>query len=204
MSLFSVLGKIGGGIIGGLVGGPAGIGAGIAIGGNLAGGTPKGGSAIMRASPPIPSFNGTLPGYTGGGTMYPPPSVNITRAFPQLPGPVNQTGLVNIVRPGAGSTLGPGNQTQSGPGNALVGRGAGTPCASGYHYNKTGYFSKRYGWIEKGTVCVKNRRRNPLNAKALNRAGRRIVSAKKAAHFLDRIHFGAKPTHRRALPRSCK
>lgn len=205
MSIFSFIGKVAGGALGGVLGGPAGAAAGWGAASAAFG--PKGGSSIMRSSPPINSFNGTTPGYAGAGTMYPPPAINVMRSFPPLPqGPVNQTGLVNIVRPGVpGSTMGPpGNQTQSG-GGALVGRGGHTPCAAGYHYNKTGYFTKRYGWIEKGTVCVKNRRRNPLNAKALNRAGRRLVSAKKAAHFLDRIHFGAKPTHhRRAHQKLCK
>ncbi len=68
---------------------------------------------------------------------------------------------------------------------ALVGSGAGTPCASGYHYNKTRYYSTRYGVVEKGSVCVKNRRRNPLNPRALSRAMSRVKSAQKAVRCLQ-------------------
>lgn len=67
---------------------------------------------------------------------------------------------------------------------ALVGAGAGTPCTSGYHYNKTEYYTKRYGVVSKGSVCVKNRRRNPLNPRALSRAMSRIKSAQKAVRCL--------------------
>jgi hypothetical protein len=63
-------------------------------------------------------------------------------------------------------------------------------CPVGHHLNKTGYYTK-HGYVAKGTVCVKNRRRNPLNPRALSRSMSRIHSAKKAAHFLDRIHIGA-------------
>lgn len=101
--------------------------------------------------------------------------INISR--PQLPAPP-------LLSPGPGA-VGPGMNGSGGtdwtPG------GGGTPCAKGYHYNKTGYYTKRYGWIPAGTVCVKNRKRNPLNPRALSRSISRISSAKSAAKFLSRV-----------------
>jgi len=88
-------------------------------------------------------------------------------------------------------SLFPGGATQSGyegpATGALVGapiRGAGAQCTSGYHFNRTGYFTKRYGFIEKGSICVRNRKRNPLNPRALSRAMARLSSAKKAVRVL--------------------
>jgi len=107
-------------------------------------------------------------------------------AMPALPQQVSQTGLVNINRPGAGPVLqmGPGNQTQSGFGGTSS---TGAACERGYHRNKTGYYSQRYGWIPAGSVCVKNRKRNPLNPRALSRSMARLSSAKKAAKFLGQV-----------------
>lgn len=112
--------------------------------------------------------------------------------FPQTVGTPTFSGVqvggpgglqIGTARPGTGATsvVGP-----TGPGvtGAVVGAGAGTPCASGYHYNKTRYYSTRYGVVEKGSVCVKNRRRNPLNPRALSRAMSRIKSAQKAVRCL--------------------
>jgi len=48
----------------------------------------------------------------------------------------------------------------------------GVPCPSGWHLNKGTYWTKA-GVVHKGTRCVKNRRMNPTNARALGRAIRR-------------------------------
>ncbi len=53
-------------------------------------------------------------------------------------------------------------------------------CASGCHPNKADYFRKGGAFIAKGTICVRNRRRNPLNPRALDRAISRIGSAQNA------------------------
>lgn len=58
---------------------------------------------------------------------------------------------------------------------------------SGYHVNKSSYWLKSGEFIPKGTRWVRNRRRNPLNPRALDRAMGRIGSAKKAASKLGRI-----------------
>jgi len=45
-------------------------------------------------------------------------------------------------------------------------------CPGGYHWNKGRYLT-RQGVVEQGTRCVKNRRMNPTNPRALARAIRR-------------------------------
>ena len=64
---------------------------------------------------------------------------------------------------------------------------AGKASSPGYHWNKTGYFLKDGTWVEKGSREVKNRRRNPLNPRALDRSMSRITSAKRASKKLGRI-----------------
>ena len=51
-------------------------------------------------------------------------------------------------------------------------------CPSGFHANKSGYFLIDGSFIEKGSRCVKNRRRNPMNPRALDRAISRVDSGK--------------------------
>ena len=63
--------------------------------------------------------------------------------------------------------------------------GAGAP--SGYHLNKSSYYTSE-GYVEKGTKWVRNRKRvNPANAKATDRAIGRIKSAKRYAKKLSAI-----------------
>jgi len=57
----------------------------------------------------------------------------------------------------------------------------------GYHLNKTGYYTKGGTYVAPGSKWVKNRRRNPLNPRALSRSISRISSAKNAARFLSRV-----------------
>jgi hypothetical protein len=61
----------------------------------------------------------------------------------------------------------------------------------GYHLNKHGYWSRLWSgsnWIGSfhgpGTMYVRNRRRNPLNPRALHRSISRLISAKHAVHKL--------------------
>lgn len=61
------------------------------------------------------------------------------------------------------------------------------PPGPGYHLNKTDYHLKDGTFVPKQSVWVKNRRRNPLNPRALDRAMGRITSAKNAAGKLSRI-----------------
>jgi len=61
------------------------------------------------------------------------------------------------------------------------------PPGPGYHLNKSDYFLKDGTFVAKGSMWVKNRRRNPLNPRALSRAMSRLTSAKNAAKALGRI-----------------
>lgn len=69
------------------------------------------------------------------------------------------------------------------------------PPGPGYHLNKSGYFLKDGTYIAPESVWVKNRRRNPLNPRALDRAIGRIESGKKAAGRLGRITVRKKCAH---------
>jgi len=72
------------------------------------------------------------------------------------------------------------------PGTAI---GARVP--QGYHLNKSGYWRGAGGvnpqWIPKESIFVKNRKRNPLNPRAFDRAFGRIKSAKNFSKKLGRI-----------------
>jgi len=82
-------------------------------------------------------------------------------------------------RPGiiaAGQAMVPGGQT-----------GMGAGCGQGFRPNKSGYYVNGGQYVEPGSVCVKRRRMNPLNPRALSKAMRRIESAKRATTVLGRI-----------------
>lgn len=89
--------------------------------------------------------------------------------------------LASVPRPG-GSTFpqlgisrlgtvpaGPSPRVSDQAGQPLTGNG----CQSGFHPNKTSYFTKE-GFVEQGTKCVRNRRRNLSNGRANARALRRM------------------------------
>lgn len=60
-------------------------------------------------------------------------------------------------------------------------------CPPGCHPNKSDYFLKGGTFVPAGTRCVSNRRRNPLNPRALDRAAGRLRSAQKAVRFLSGV-----------------
>jgi len=62
----------------------------------------------------------------------------------------------------------------------------------GYHPNKSDYFLKSGEFIPAGTRWVKNRKRNPANARATSRAISRISGAKTYAKSLGRISIRKK------------
>ena len=71
-------------------------------------------------------------------------------------------------------------------GPALVTAGAGE-MLKGYHLNSSSYFLTDGTFVPKGTRAVKNRRRNPANARATSRAISRINGAKRMQHTLAQI-----------------
>jgi len=64
--------------------------------------------------------------------------------------------------------------------------------AGGYHLNKSSYFLLSGEYVPAGTRWVKNRKRNPANARATSRAISRITGAKKYASTLGRISIRKK------------
>lgn len=95
--------------------------------------------------------------------------------------------------PGAGFGL-PGTDRRIGFGEPTGRPQPGTKlaCPSGFHPNKSDYFLKDGTFVAQGTKCVKNRRTNPLNPKALSRSIRRLEQGKRAVKRLDRVAIKCK------------
>jgi len=125
---------------------------------------------------------------TGGPVAAGATAVRSIRGRPR--GPVSMPAMPQVPAPGALGALQrffPGGET------GMV--AAGAACPSGFHANKTDYFLIDGTHVPRGSRCVKNRRRNPLNPRAASRAISRIVSAKKATAALGRITVRAKVPH---------
>lgn len=159
--LGSFLGKVAGGIGGFLLGGPAGAAAGAGLAGRLLGG----------GSPQVPQV--ATPGFPGPGRGRRPPAINPPFGGPPGVG-VGIPGLFGRARAGVGEQL-QVPQTRNGAPPA----GMKLACPSGFRPNKTSYFLKDGTFVPEGSKCVKIRRRNPMNPKALDRAISRMNSAKR-------------------------
>ena len=107
----------------------------------------------------------------GGRRQGPTRSTTTTRTRPPFGGVFGGTERTTVTRRGFGPPMSPG------PNGAAA--GTKLACPSGYHPNKSGYYTHSEGWIPEGTKCVKNRRRNPANPRALDRAMGRLNSAKR-------------------------
>jgi len=138
------------------------------FGKKLIGGSPIGAAAttIFQRPPPI-----TVQG----------PSILPILPFQQTPLGVPPAPTIGQRLKVAGQALIPGGVEPFG----MNGNGMG--CPTGHHPNKSDYFLKNGTFIQKGSRCVKNRRRNPLNPRAMDRAISRIVSGKKASSRMGRI-----------------
>ena len=134
---------------------------------------------VSKLGIPIASgIAGTVAGFIPGG--------------PGLPGPVTPTvsrfaGPMPISLGQAGRQV-PARGVRAMAERAFVGGATGMEvCTTGYRANKSGYWLQDGQYVEPGTVCVRTRRMNPLNPRALSRAMRRIESAKRATAVLSRI-----------------
>ena len=76
---------------------------------------------------------------------------------------------------------------------------AAVACPAGCHPNKSDYFLRSGSFVGKGTRCVRNRRRNPLNPRALDRALSRLGSAQNA---VERLGFQKKIRRRKRAARA--
>jgi len=80
----------------------------------------------------------------------------------------------------------PGLRFPQGPGTLSIAGGGGLGgaelmaggCPKGFHANRSSYHTLT-GFVERGTRCVRNRRRNLSNGRANTRALRRIVATEK-------------------------
>lgn len=200
----SLLGDIAGGLLGAatglLTGGPGG-----AIAGGLAGAGLLGGKGSKpRQRPAIPGITG--PAVFPRPPTFTKPSGGIKRLVQQ---PVNggrvQPGAgkrfkarIDFPIVGGGAEIGFGGvptarpsvkkfrEEQARQGMGLA-PGTKVACPPGYRPNKSSYFLTDGTFVPKDSRCVKIRRRNPLNPRALDRAMGRLTSAKRAAKKLGRV-----------------
>lgn len=172
--IFGTIGRVlGGAVTGFLAGGPVGAGLG-AIGGVI--GAPAAPAPVRLPPAGIPGF--------GGGRI---PTTQDVRGALRIGGGEAEIGL-----PGGFSarfqppTFQAGTQiARRAPGPVATTAGIG--CAAGFHPNKTGYFLRDGSFVAPETRCVKNRRRNPANPRALSRSIARIKSAKRLSSQLAQI-----------------
>lgn len=96
--------------------------------------------------------------------------------------------------------------TASGP---TMTNGKGSCAPSGYHWNKSGYWSNESGmlpgasWTPAGTKLVKNRHRNPYNPKAASRAMSRLASLSQGMKSLERQLTKLAPKRRSSCAGKC-
>lgn len=126
------------------------------------------GSKILPG--PAGAILGTVGGFLGGRAARPTPPAGFA------PMQTSMTGL-QLGGP-RGITLGV-QRTQAVTASARVQNGGGG-CPSGYHLNKSGYYD-RSGFVPPGSRCVRNRRMNVANPRALRKGLRRVAGFGKLA-----------------------
>jgi len=204
----SFLGDLAGVALGGLggfiAGGPLGAAAGaLGVLMQQQGGAPPGSTTIPQPGlPRVPvDFRTFVPQQaTGGGGALPPQQQ-----------PMAQTGGIKIgpMQIGGGSYPIGGQipTTDEQLLQQLAVRGAQVAsvamgCPSGYHANKTSYFLKDGTYVPRGSRCVRNRRRNPLNFRALNRSISRVKQAHKTAQRIEKA-IPRRPARRSPTRKKC-
>lgn len=140
-------------------------------------------------SDPIGTVVDVATKFIGGSDPPPKPiAVSVAQAtqpilvqdkFPGELGPFDLD-IFGAGQPGASLSFGAGR-------NGARAVAANGKCESGFHLNRSEYVLKNGTRILKGTVCVKDRRMNPLNPKAADKAIRRVGRAKAATESLDRV-----------------
>lgn len=158
------------------------------------------GGALSGGGTPLPTTTPTLPGGAAAGTGH-----GISSTGTGGGGCVTVLGqqfcLGGSVGGGSGFTAGGGTGVAVG---GMGGGGAAGSCATrGHHYNKRGYWTKQ-GYVAPGSKLVKNRRRNPLNPRALSHSLVRLTGFQRAATKIEK-HLGQvarKAVHGRRSPRA--
>lgn len=124
-----------------------------------------------------------LPSGAGGGGAGPGGGIGINIGGPN-----------GITLGGGGGVIGGGGGFTGG---TAVGPYTGGAVMSGYHLNKHGYYTKGGHYVAPRSKQVKNRRRNPLNPRALHRSLARLHSAK---HAIKALHL-LPPPRRSSAPK---
>lgn len=126
---------------------------------------------------------GGVTGFLGGGPVGAIAGVLGGGAGPRRP-PSAPPGVPVLREPGIGGAIAralPGGGTGlmiPRVAGQLVPAGMTLACPSGAHPNKSTYWLNNGTRVEKGTRCVRNRRRNPMNPRALSRAISRVDAGK--------------------------
>lgn len=159
------------------------------VGGFLTGGIPGAIGAVTNQP------RAAIPGASTAGST--PPIMPVSVAGQAMPGTGIQVQFPTLpVIGGGGGGVAIGRFTGGAAGGTPVAVAPnGKVCElKGFHLNKSAYYRHRsrvFGvdaeLVQPGQVCVRNRRMNPLNPRALSRAMTRIASAKRAASFLGRV-----------------
>jgi len=127
---------------------------------------------------PMGAIGGAVRGFKGPPQAAGPGSVPTRAQLATQTGQLPKPGIVEAIRRAV-----PGGETGMFPAmNGMKGATAG-----GYHLNKSDYFLKTGEYIPAGSRWVKNRKRNPANARATSRAISRVSGAKTYAKSLSRI-----------------
>lgn len=149
-----------------------------AIGGALKGGI----GAIFRGGNPITgAIGGAVSGWKGGGGSGGGPVMQSRPGTQPVPLPaLPQVGSMPVIPTpgvaGLAQRLVPGGRTGFEVAMPAPAMNGGRPA--GYHLNKTGYWLRDGTYVPPQSRWVKNRRRNPLNPRALRRAVARIDAGK--------------------------
>jgi len=145
--------------------------------GGIVGAFKGGAGAFIRGGNPfVGAARGAARGFRGRPSVSAPSDLLRERQLAPLPLPAT----FRPPTPGVGMT-GP-VRTMAAPVAPTAVGATGTAVAvvqpKGFHLNKSDYFLKSGAFIAKGTRWIKNRRRNPLNPRALRRAISRIDAGK--------------------------
>lgn len=155
-----------------------------------------GGSALLGATQHPKAVVGV-----GGNIQLPPTSGGVIGPGPGIAGGVSIGGPNGITFGGGVTTGGAAGGGTGGAGAVTLANGT-TVLTKGHHLNKHGYYTKAHGWIEPGTVLVRNRHRNPLNPRAARRAASRLHGMQKLIGRIERVVAkAARPRHARSGPR---
>jgi len=144
--------------------------------GGVVGGVAKG----FLGGGPVGAISGGIRGVSQSFGGRPPLATSFAGPMPVLRTP----GLKGI-----GQRLIPGGAT----GYEVALPGGGDGCPKGHHRNKSDYFLKSGQFVQAGTACVKNRRMNVTNPRALRKAIRRnrgfVKTFRKAASSVGMVTY---------------